>query len=155
MAHRAVAAVVSAVEAQAVSRLQPAPSVHLRLNLGGEDLSIKVAMRAGEVHTEFQTSSPELRSAIAREWQAVGADTPESALHFLEPVYAAGQPGEQGGAAFGQQGQSSSQQFARPAQQDVFGSVGRAYPFRETEAESAERTAPVFQPTSLHLSAVA
>ena len=155
MAHRAVAAVVSAVEAQTVSRLQPAPSVHLKLNLNGEDLSIKVQLRDGEVRTEFQTASPELRSAIAREWQSVGVESPTRVLRYLEPVYGSAGAGDQGTSSSGQQGQSSSQ-YGRPSAHDVFGSVGRAYPFRESEAEASARVElPSFQPTSLHLSAVA
>ena len=156
VAHRAVAAVMNVVDAQSVSRLQPAPSVHLRLTIGGEDLTIKVELRAGEVRTEFQTASPELRAALAREWSAVGIESPARVLRYLEPVYSAStSAGDQAGAGFGQPGQGAPH-HGRPTPQDVFGTISRAYPQREPEAAASRRVdVPLFQPNSLHLSAVA
>jgi hypothetical protein len=46
-------------------------SVHLQFSVGDADLSVRVQLHAGEVRTTFRTDSPELRAALAHEWQAI------------------------------------------------------------------------------------
>lgn len=161
VAHKAVSAVMEVVDAQVASRLQPAPRVNLRLNVGGEDLAIKVEVRGTEVSTQFATDSAELRSALTNEWHAVAAESPERALRFLEPVFSSSGRGSDGQSSFASQQQaqgdaSSQQQQARqPRAAEFFGGLGRSYAAAESEPAAAARTAPVALPTSLHLSAVA
>ncbi|HLP25352.1 MAG TPA: hypothetical protein VK477_06730 [Acidobacteriota bacterium] len=167
MAHRAVEAVTSVVDAQAVSKLQPVPSVQLKFKIGHEDLAVRVALRDGVVHTEFRTDSPELRAALQQEWKTVTAQ-PESALRYLEPVVSAASSSQGGTNSFAQQqqqspGHSAAQQQQQQQQQqnqqaraaaEFFGSVARSTPFQPRDGGAAATTAAVL-PTSVHLSAVA
>lgn len=154
IAQRAVEAVVEVVEAQAATRLQPAPGVQLHLKLGGEDIAIRVELREGNVHTQFRTDSPEVRQAIAQEWSVLRTESPERTLRYLEPEFPADRTGSAPGGS-GQHGAASHQQSRAP-QPEIFGAVGRSYPYSRTEPDS-----PVLEiatrvlPTSVHLSAVA
>ncbi|MBI2511233.1 MAG: hypothetical protein HYV96_04600 [Opitutae bacterium] len=166
VAHRAVEAVTSVVDAQAASKLQPVPSVQLKFKFGAEDLAVRVALRDGVVTTEFRTDSAELRAAIQNEWRAVTAQ-PESALRYLEPVVAPASPAQSGTNSFAQQqhqqspGQSAAQQQQQQQHQqsraaaEVFGSVARSTPFQPRDGGAASNVAPIALPTSVHLSAVA
>lgn len=167
VARRAVETVTNVVEAQAVSKLQPVPSVQLKFKIGHEDLAVRVALRDGVVHTEFRTDSPELRAALQQEWKAVTAQ-PESALRYLEPVVSAASS-QNGTNSFAQQqqqspGQSAAQQQQQQQQQqhqqaraaaEFFGSVARSTPFQPREGGAASSVAAAVLPTSVHLSAVA
>lgn len=161
-AHRAVEAVVELAAVQLDSRLQSAPSVNLRLKLGGEDLSIKVAVREGVVQTQFQTDSADLRAALSREWTAVRTEAPERVVRFLDPEFSSTGGGTSGSSGGQQQQQQSAQgqafqQFARQGQQaEVFGAVGRSYHYGPAdEAAALPAITPLIPPTSLHLSTVA
>ncbi len=154
IAQRAVEAVVQVVETQAAARLQPAPGVQLHLKLGGEDIAIRVELREGSVHTQFRTDSPEVRQAIAHEWSILRAESPERNLRYLEPEFSAGRPATSPGSD-GRQGAASHQQSRAP-QPDIFGAIGRSYPYHRTEADSPVREiAARMLPTSVHLSALA
>ncbi|MBA4137681.1 MAG: hypothetical protein C0518_10230 [Opitutus sp.] len=158
LARRAIDTVTSVVDAQAAARMQPAPVVQLRFKVGSEDLSVRVELRHGEVHTEFRTDSADLRSALSQEWRAVTA-RPESAVRFLEPVLFAANATGQGSTSFSSHGQSSSQQQQHAQQQfraqsDFFGSVGRSFAATPAASTSAAVT-PLVLPTSQRLSAVA
>jgi hypothetical protein len=166
MARRAVETVTSVVDAQAASKLQPVPSVQLKFKVGTEDLSVRVLLRDGVVHTEFRTDSAELRAALHQEWKAVAAQ-PESALRFLEPVVSAASSTQSGTNSFAQQQQQSPGQSAAQQQQqqqqhqqtraaaEFFGSVGRSTPFQPREGGAVAGSLPPVLPTSVHLSAVA
>ncbi|MBA3849543.1 MAG: hypothetical protein C0502_06045 [Opitutus sp.] len=158
LAHRAVETVTDVVEAQAASRLQPVPSVQLRFKVGGEDLSVRVELRNGGVHTEFLTDSAELRSALAQEWRAVTARS-DATVRYLDPVIMPSSSSGQGSSPFSH-GQSSSshhqhaqQQFR--AQAEVFGSVGRSFSAAPQAPEPSADVAPLVLPATHRLSAVA
>jgi hypothetical protein len=154
IAQRAVEAVVQVVETQAAARLQPAPGVQLNLKLGGEDIAIRVELREGNVHTQFRTDSNEVRQAIAHEWSILRAESPERTLRYLEPEFSADRPASSPGND-GRQGAASHQQSRAP-QPDIFGAIGRSYPYHRTEADSPVREiAARLLPTSVHLSALA
>jgi len=70
-------------------------AVNLRFKVGGENLSVSVAVQAGQVHAQFNTDSGELRTALASAWPSVAAAP--GAPRFAEPVFTAGTGG--GGAA--------------------------------------------------------
>jgi len=70
-AHRAVEAVMTAADRVGAGSRS---SVHLQFSVGGSDLSVRVELRAGEVHATFRTDSGELRSALAVEWQSMNGD---------------------------------------------------------------------------------
>lgn len=163
-AERAVATVTGLAEAQFTASMQKAGSVQLRLKFGGEDLSVRVELRDGAVHTDFRTDSPALREAISREWQAVAAASPAHLQRFLDPVFSPSSAttstdaGTQHHASHRQpqQQQTQDQSFFR---QDAWHSQS---PFSRRSAltgifvpEPAASRVPVLLPTSLRLSALA
>jgi hypothetical protein len=66
-AHRAVDVALRAVDSFA-SREQK--SVDLQFSVGDAELNVRVELHADEVHTTFRTDSPDLRAALAQEWQS-------------------------------------------------------------------------------------
>ena len=154
-AARLVAAVVEVVESQVDARLAQAPSVSLKVNVGTEDVAIRVRVRDGAVHTEFRTESSELRRALQQEWAAVRLEPAAGGIRFLEPEFSgngfgSGQGWTGGGEGQGRpaHGQPEPAAFAR-----TLASAG---------ADTAERAVaprPAGSPTvhhaSRHLSAVA
>jgi len=76
--------VVLAVAERAVAANRP--SVHLQFAVGGAQLSIKVELRAGEVHTTFRTDSSELRTALAAAWQSIDSET-NRGLRLADAVF--------------------------------------------------------------------
>jgi hypothetical protein len=95
----AVDAVLKLVDAQA-SRVQGAMSaVNLNFKFGSENLSVRVEWRDGVVQTQFRTDSPELRSAIATEWQSLAATQSGRKEQLADPVFASAGTGSDGSAA--------------------------------------------------------
>lgn len=86
-AHRAVEAVLTAVERSSNGERH---SVNLNFSVGGNDLNVRVELRADEVRATFLTDSPELRTALAHEWQAAhgAADSADRSLRLVTPVFA-------------------------------------------------------------------
>jgi hypothetical protein len=159
-AERAVATVTGLADAQFSASMQKSGSVQLKLKFGGEDLSVRVELRGGIVHTDFRTDSAELRAALTREMQAVASASPEQLRRYAEPVFSPSTSGDS------QQQQHSGRQSA--AQQDLSQRTPRqpqaeeAAPFarrsllRETFfPEPAAPRVPALLPTSLRLSALA
>lgn len=164
LAHRAVEAVETVVDAQAAARLEPTPGVALRFRAGHEELAVRIEWRAGQVHTEFRTDSEEWRTAVAHEWRAVTA-RPDSSLRSAEAVFAPASGTSDGSSASGfssHSGQSSSQQQQQSQQQqhaagreapEIFGRVGRRFP---ASPSSVAAPSTVAAPLGAHrLSAVA
>jgi len=87
-AHEAVEVVLHAVE-HVASRAQK--SVQLSFSVAGEELAVRVEMRADEVRTTFRTDSAELRAALAQEWQQVstGSTQTERPVRIAPAVFAA------------------------------------------------------------------
>jgi hypothetical protein len=84
-AHRAVEAVLTAADRVSSGGRQ---SVNLHFSVGGADLNVRVEMRADQVHATFRTDSPELRSALANEWQSVNsAINGENSMRLAPPVF--------------------------------------------------------------------
>lgn len=87
-AHEAVEVVLHAVE-HVASRAQK--SVQLSFSVAGEELAVRVEMRADEVRTTFRTDSAELRAALAQEWLQVSTGTTqtERPVRIAPAVFAA------------------------------------------------------------------
>jgi hypothetical protein len=84
-AHRAVEAVLDVTDRFSARNQH---SVSLQFTVGDADLKVHVEMRAGEVYTTFRTDSPELRAALATEWQAVAGDSgAERSVKLAAPVF--------------------------------------------------------------------
>ena len=96
-AHRAVEAVLVAADRTANGDRH---TVNLHFTVAGNELAVRVEMRADEVRATFHTASPELRDALAREWQAVSADpSTDSSLRLAPAVFTSGQGNTNGGSS--------------------------------------------------------
>jgi hypothetical protein len=72
-------------------------SVKLQFTVGGEQLAVRVELKGNQVHTTFRTDSPELRSALAQEWQSVSAaQTGVRTQRLADPVFASNSSTGQG-----------------------------------------------------------
>jgi hypothetical protein len=156
VAHRAVEAVLTAVERFSAGDRH---AVQLQFSVGGTDLAVRVELRGTEVRTTFRTDSPELRSALAHEWQAAGAESPDRPGRLAPPVFSANES-----AAFSQfSGDTTSRQRdarARRAEaEEFFSSVtGRPRSAAAASVAGTGLTAPSTRAaagTALHLSTLA
>jgi hypothetical protein len=94
-ARRAVEAVLSIAD-QTVSTDQR--TVRLQFTVGGEELAVRVELRGERVHTTFRTDSPDLRTALAHEWQSVAAAQNGGRTQRLaDPVFASNSSGSGNG----------------------------------------------------------
>jgi len=74
-ARNAVETVVKLADAQS-ARTEISPSaVNLGFKFGDDHLSVRVEVRSGQVHTQFTTSSPELREALTAQFAAMTSGT--------------------------------------------------------------------------------
>jgi hypothetical protein len=80
-------------------------SVNLQFSVSGVDLGVRVEMRGDAVHTTFHTDSPELRTAIAHEWQAVSVQNESRPQRLADPVFSSGTH-----SGLGQSGDGSAHQ---------------------------------------------
>lgn len=161
-AERAVDTVTGLIDAQFSASMQKSGSVQLHLKFGGEDLSVRVEIRDGAVHTDFRTDSAPLRAALEREWQAVVSAAPAQMQRYLEPVFSPGSGASTN--SYSAHGDARQQQHAEPdAQQrqarESF-SDHPAFTRRSLLSESFIPEPPIprvaaFLPTSLRLSALA
>jgi hypothetical protein len=160
-AERAVATVANLVDTQFTASMQKAGSVQLRLKFGGEDLSVRVELRGGAVHTDFRTDSPELRAALTREWQAVARQSPEQLRQFVEPVFAPSSSNGDPSPSFARQQQQAAQQDlpqqrqSRARDEDTLTFTRRPQAGETFLASAAAPRVPSLLPTSVRLSALA
>jgi hypothetical protein len=107
-------------------------TVEVRFDFGQQEkLSIRVEYREGQVQATFRTDSPELRDAIAREWQQQSSSSDPRPYRVADPVFS--------GSGFTAGGDSSRQQ--RSAEQASF---------EQTVATTAARSAsPSTNPTAV------
>jgi len=122
----AVEAVVKLVDAQTGRAQEPVSAVSLNFKFGSEDLAVRVEWRNGEVHTQFRTDSPDLRAALASQWQAASPGTGDRSTVFASPVFSS--TGDQAPSTagdgrnawqYGQQGSSDSSGSARTPRQNA------------------------------------
>ena len=153
-AHRAVDAVLASTERFTSGSHS---SVNLKLSVGGSDLDVRVEIRGGAVHATFRTDSPELRTALAQEWQASGARADDHPLRLAPPVFTAGdRPGLDAGSAFsGDQSRQSRDPGARPATEFVLPGFSRGRSGATAAAVGALAPVPSVPATTLHLHAFA
>jgi len=67
-ARDAVETVVKIADAQSARTDATASSVNLGFKFGDDHLGVRVELRSGQVHTQFTTSSPELRDALSAQF---------------------------------------------------------------------------------------
>lgn len=160
LAERAVETVTNLMENQFSARMEKSGSVHLRLNFGDEDLSVRVKILNGVVHTDFRTDSPELRNALAYGWQGAFAQSRETMVRYLDPVFSASpSPGEESATAdhsprqFSQEHSSRSPREAWPETGNPF--ARRSHLNESFIPEPTGLRRPALLPTTLRLSALA
>jgi hypothetical protein len=147
-AAQAVETVVSRVDAQ-VSRAQGSSSaVKLNFNFNGDDLAVRIEMSNGVVRTQFRTDSPELKGAIASEWQAASPALQGRNLVFSAPSFS-GSGGQSDAALTSDGGASRRQQAGEPdSQVQTWSPAG----FEQSPStESAVAPVPAAIPTVRHL----
>jgi hypothetical protein len=161
LAHRAVETVLNVVEAQN-SRPTAATVVNLHFKFGGDDLAVRVQLRGSEVHTQFDTDSGELRTALSNEWRAVTGQGATGSLRLAEPVFSSSGSGSGHGFGSSPHGQSSSQQNPQQQQQAQLPAMFPGLRSLRLDANAAATDAVPNQPrqtlvlpTSQHLAAVA
>jgi len=143
-ARRAVSAAVSMTEQFAA---EGKPAVTLKFSVSGVDLGVRVELRGENVHTTFRTDSPELRAALAQEWQSVAAGHgADRSMRLAEPVFTSNAPHTASSASsntssnsdFGgadQRGSQQRQDQGAPSEWSRFRALSRS-------SESAPVTAP-------------
>jgi hypothetical protein len=158
LAHRAVETVLNVVESQADSS-GLGHTVNLHFNFAGDNLSVRVQLRGGEVQTRFLTDSTDLRSSLATEWRALSGRSSLSGLRLADPVFASS---SSGGSGTGSQGQQSNSQQNPQHSDRAFVALPELRALRRSGSTNvstpAAQSAPavrVSAPNSLHLAAVA
>jgi hypothetical protein len=142
----AIAAVMTAVDALDNRSANEPARVSLQMQVGSEQLGLHVEVRDGTVHTTFRTDSPELRSALTQEWQAVVPATGHE-MQVAPPVFLS-VPSAGADAGFTPFGQGPSQQRGQPAPEPATFSLSRG----SADAATAEPVAaPVAALSSVSL----
>ena len=141
-AHRAVDAVLASTD-----RFTPVTqsSVDLQLSVGDAPLSVRVEIRAGVVHATFRTDSPELRTALAQEWQAAGhQQSADQSLRLAPAVFASSDraSGDAGSALAGQNFSQGRDQSSRSAPEFFSAGSARSQLSAAVTAEPAASPAP-------------
>ena len=84
-----LAAVATAIESLEQRASGAASRVDLQFQVGGDKLGVRVEWREGTLHTFFRTDSPELRAALALEWQSALPPVVSRELNVAPPVFGA------------------------------------------------------------------
>jgi hypothetical protein len=115
-------------------------SVNLQFSVSGVDLAVRVELRGDAVHTTFRTDSPELRAALAHEWQVVNAQPADRAMRLADPVFASSS------------NSSSTQADAGSHQQRETGARGSQFennPFAGFRSPNRSSSAAASRPTTI------
>ncbi|HEY4248737.1 MAG TPA: hypothetical protein VGM64_18085 [Lacunisphaera sp.] len=150
-----MAAVISAVDALERRADVQQKSVDLQFNVGNEKLGLRVELRDGTVHTTFQTESPEMNSALSREWHEVVQPALAREIHLAEPVFHS--PSTSGNAVPAAGSDSAATAFGHGAQQQreqpkappTFASALKTEFYEPASPEAAPAVAPVSNSSQL------
>jgi hypothetical protein len=152
VAQRAVDAAISAAESLNTGSNQ---AVNMQFSVGNADLSLRVEMRNGEIHTTFRTDSADLRLDLAHEWQSSNPGSGSGSVRLAEPVFTSSNSQASMAA-----GENASQQRGgqRPSDspQPAFAASGSGAGISPSpvEADTSSRP-PAILSTSIHLQAFA
>jgi hypothetical protein len=151
LAQNAVDAAITAAESLSTGNQQ---AVNMQFSVGNADLSLRVELKNGEIHTTFRTDSADLRLDLQHEWQSANPGSGSGSVKLAEPIFTSS-----GNAASSAAGENAQQRGGQ-ARQDTSSSASASTNFgsRATtsaaEAESPARV-PVSHSSSLHLQAFA
>lgn len=111
--HHTMAAVVAAVESLDRRDSTQARQVDFQFQVGHEQLSLRLELKAGTIQATFHTNSTELRHALTHEWEAVMPTTIGSGLSVAQPVFSSS-PGDGMNSTFGSFPQGGAQERGQP-----------------------------------------
>jgi hypothetical protein len=143
---RAVETVLAAAERLAAGGRH---SVSLDFTVGGNELNVRVELRADEVHATFRTDFAELRSALAREWQAVSPADADAPHRFAKPTFTTSTTPADGFSPQTGDGASRQRDAEAPESRKIFSAAPRNRGLAPRAVEAV--TVPVALPTALHL----
>jgi hypothetical protein len=148
VAQRAVDAAISAAESLNTGSNQ---AVNMQFSVGNADLSLRVELRNGEIHTTFRTDSADLRLDLAHEWQSSNPGSGSGSVRLAEPVFTSSSTPSSMAA-----GENPSQQRGgqRPSDSPQQAFAGSGMDASTVEADTPARP-PVLHSTSNHLQAFA
>jgi len=157
---QAVEAVLDAAQVAADARRS---TVELKFTVGGSELQVRVDLRQDEVQATFRTESPDLRHALAHEWDSVvTAAAAERGVRLLPAIFssAATQPdaGQSGAFNFAGGDQSAAQREAQTRRSESTRTGALARRAAATVAVAPDAGGPVPRvslPTSRHLHTLA
>lgn len=154
LARNAVVAIAKVVDSQLALPTASSSSVDLKLRLADEDISIRVEVCDGEVHTSLRTDSAALRAALGQEWHGAVAEVPMRNLRFMDPQISAADRPTSDAASSG--GHSSGEQAASRSPADFTDRQpsGSRRAMKSDSVRSEPAHAPVYLNT-LHLSTFA
>ncbi len=145
-AQRAVDAVLNATDRFAA---RDQHSVNLQFSVGGADLSVRVELRSGEVHTTFRTDSADLRAALSNEWNSVTSQSnADRSTRLAPPVFTTN---EHSGSSTSFSGDGASRQRDPESRGGSGGPAAYGTPRRgavTTNTTSNPSTAPVTRSVS-------
>jgi hypothetical protein len=155
-AHRAVEAVMTVVERYSAGDRH---SLSMQFSVGDADLSVRVEMRGDEVRTTFRTDSPDLRNALAHEWQAATPDLTDRSVRIAAPVFSANSASNFSSFSGDSAPQQRDARARRGEAEELFSSVSarsRAAAFGSSVDEPVAPPArAAASSTALHLSTLA
>lgn len=159
-AQNAVDSVMKIADAQAAAGETASSSVNLGFDFGGEHLAVRVEMKNGQVHTQFSTSSSELRAAVASQWSSMtnsgGQGQGQRSYHFAQPQFTSGgsdgDTGSSGGSFTSHGGFQNSSGADGGWSASLAASRSSA---ADQPAQPAETETPLAAAGSLHLNALA
>ena len=148
--HSAVEAALQAAESFTRGNAQ---SVNLQFSVGDADLSLRVELRSGEVHTTFRTDSAELRGDLANAWQSV--NTAGIGVKMAEPVFTSSD--SHTNLSSGNQASQERSLQDRSFSSQASGNSPASFSMGSSTAvaEEPSERAPAALATSLHLQAFA
>jgi hypothetical protein len=152
VAQSAVDAAITAAESLSTGSQQ---AVNMQFSVGNADLSLRVELKNGEIHTTFRTDSADLRLDLQHEWQSANPGSGSGTVKLAEPIFTSS-----GNAASSAAGENAQQQRGGQARQDGSPSASGSSGFGSRATVSAVQTesaprSPVSHSTSIHLQAFA
>jgi hypothetical protein len=151
IAQNAVDAAISAAESLSTGNQQ---AVNMQFSVGNADLSLRVELKNGEIHTTFRTDSADLRLDLQHEWQSANPGSGTGSVRLAEPIFtSSGNASSSAAGEFAQQRGGQGRPDSSPSTSGNPG-LGSHSPASAQEAEAPARM-PASHSTSLHLQAFA
>lgn len=131
--------------------------VNLQFSVSGVDVAVRVEMRDDQVHTTFRTDSPELRAALAQEWQSVvSTHAADRSQKLADPVFTSNaSPGSTSGDSGASQQREPSTRQSQWENPTAFARAGAAQRADGASSTESLHVRPARPNTTRHLDAVA